>query len=74
MLLVVDITLTSAVVESGLAAFGLKLREAQIPHFGGTFQSHARLMLGENLVVLRRNLLVLAFNAAKSRQEKVFNC
>jgi hypothetical protein len=30
-------------------------------------------MLGEDFIVLRRDLLVLAFNATETGQEKVFN-
>ena len=73
MLLVVHKTLTSAVVESGLAAFSLQLREAQIPHFSGTFQRHLGVMLGEDLVVLRWDHLVLAFNTTQAGEEQVFN-
>ena len=40
MLLVVHVTLASAVVESSLAAFSLQLRQAEEPHFGGALKSH----------------------------------
>jgi hypothetical protein len=71
--LIVDEAFASAGVERGLAAFGLQLREAEEPHFSGALQRHLRIVLREDLVVLRRNLLVLAFDAAQTRQEQVFD-
>ena len=71
--LVVHKTLTSARVERSLTTFGLQLREAQIPHLGGTLEGHLRIVLGEHLVVLRRDHLILAFDTAKAGQEKILN-
>ena len=73
MLLVVDVTLTSIVVESSLTAFGFQLSVAEEAHFSGAFQSHFRVVLGEDFVVLCRNLLVLAFNSTEAGEQKVFD-
>ena len=74
MLLVVHITLTSAVVEGGLAAFGLQLGKTEVAHFSGTLQRQLGVMLGEDFVVLRWDHLVLAFNPPQAGEQKVLNC
>ena len=73
MLLVVNVTLTSAVIKGSLTAFGLKLSETQETHLSGALQSHLRLMLRKDLVVLRWDHLVLAFNPTESGEQKVLN-
>ena len=73
MLLVIHITLASAIVESGLTAFGLELSQTQITHFSRAFEGHAALVLGENFVILRWDHLVLAFNPTEAGEQKVFN-
>ena len=72
-LLIVDVTLTSVVVESGLTTFSLELGKTQEAHFSGALKRHLGIMLGEDLVVLRRDLLVLAFNPTEAGEQKVFN-
>jgi len=74
MLLVIHITLTSTVVEGSLATFGLQLSETEVTHFSGTFERQLRIMLREDLVVLRWDHLVLAFYAPQAGEQKVFNC
>ena len=73
MLLVVDKTLTSAVVECGLATFGFQLREAQEAHFCGALKRHLGVVLREDFIVLRWDHLVLAFDTTQAWQEKVFD-
>ena len=73
-LLVVDKPLTGRVVELRLTAFGLQLRESQVPHFGGALEGQFGVELGENLVVLAWNLLIFSCYAAQSRQEQIFDC
>ena len=62
------------VVERGLATFSLQLRKAKVAHLGSTLESHLGIVLREDFVVLRRDHLVLAFNATEAGEEKVFNC
>ena len=73
MLLVIDVTLASAVVESGLAAFSLQLSKTQETHFRSALKRHFGIVFRENLVVLRRDHLILAFNPTETGEEKVFD-
>ena len=73
MFLVVNVTLTGAVVESGLTAFSLQLGKTQEAEFRRALKRQLRIVLREDFVVLRRDHLILAFDTTKARQEKVFD-
>src|SRR6202007_244880 len=72
-LLVEHEPLARAVVEAGLAAFGLQLGETQVAHLGRALQRQLRVVLGEDLAVLNRDLLVLPGDFAKTRKEQVLD-
>ena len=73
-LLIVNEALTSTVVEGSLTTFGFELGEAKITHFSGALQGHFRIVLGEDLVVLRWDHLILAFNPTEAGEQEVFDC